>query len=101
MDKGPLTVPVVRVWDRAVRLLHWTLVISVALATLGLYTLFGLHQPAGYVALAAVLLRVMWGCFGSRYARFQQFVRAPAATWQYLRQLMAQREPFEQQKWPP
>lgn len=83
----------VRVWDGAVRVLHWTLVASVALSSLGLIAPFGVHQPAGYVALAAVLLRTIWGVLGSRYARFTQFVRTPRATLRYLRLLLAHREP--------
>jgi cytochrome b len=85
----------VKVWDGAVRLLHWTLVLSVAVATLSLWWLVGLHQPAGYVALAAVGLRLLWGCcFAPRagYARFAQFLRSPRATLAYLRQLRQGRE---------
>ena len=83
----------VRVWDRAVRLLHWTLVAAVALSALGLVALFGVHQPAGYVALAAVLVRSVWGGVGSRYARFAQFVRGPRAALRYARAVAAGREP--------
>ena len=81
------------VWDRAVRVLHWVLVGSVALSALGLVALFGVHQPAGYVALAVVAVRVAWGCFGSRYARFGQFVRAPRAAWRYALAVAQHREP--------
>lgn len=87
----------VRVWDLAVRLLHWMLVASVALSWI---TTFGWasvpgpwHQPAGYVALAVVALRVPWGFVGSRYARFAQFVRSPRRTWSYLRNVVARAEP--------
>lgn len=83
----------VRVWDRAVRLLHWTLVVSVAASAIGIVAWFGMHQPAGYVALAAVLLRLVWGWVGSRYARFAQFVRGPRAALQYARQVARGREP--------
>lgn len=82
-----------RVWDRAVRALHWVLVGAVALSALGLVALFGVHQPAGYVALAAVVLRIVWGVRGSHYARFAQFVRGPRAAWRYARAVAARREP--------
>ena len=86
------------VWDRVVRLAHWTLVASVALAWLStiaaLAAIGRWHQPVGYLALAAVLLRALWGIAGpNRYARFAQFVRAPRATWAYARDLLAHREP--------
>jgi cytochrome b len=85
--------PPLRVWDRAVRALHWVLVGAVALSALGLVALFGVHQPAGYVALAAVGLRLVWGVVGTRYARFAQFVRGPRAAWRYARAVAANREP--------
>ena len=85
--------PTLRVWDRAVRALHWVLVGAVALSALGLVALFGVHQPAGYVALAAVVLRIVWGLVGTHYARFAQFVRGPRASWRYARRVAAGREP--------
>lgn len=92
-DQPESTAVRVHVWDRAVRLLHWTLVGAVALAALGLVALFGVHQPAGYVALAAVLVRGVWGAVGSHYARFAQFVRGPRAALRYARAVAVGREP--------
>jgi cytochrome b len=83
----------VKVWDRAVRALHWALVGAVALAALSTLALPGAHKPAGYVALAVVVLRGVWGGVGSRYARFVQFVRGPRVTLRYLGLLAAHREP--------
>lgn len=79
--------PVVKVWDRPVRALHWTLVGAVALGWITTFVWFGAHQPVGWIALAAVVLRFAWGLVGSRYARFAQFVRAPRATLGYLRRM--------------
>ena len=93
------SVPALKVWSAAVRLLHWGLVASLAAATLGLWWLGGLHQPAGYVALAIVLSRLLWGVRGraragyDNYARFVQFVCPPQATLAYLRLLLLSREP--------
>jgi cytochrome b len=80
-------VPTVKVWDWPVRLLHWTLVGSIALGWLTTFLWFGAHQPVGWIALAAVALRLVWGFAGSRHARFAQFVRTPRATFVYLRQM--------------
>jgi cytochrome b len=86
----------VKVWDSPVRLLHWTLVAAVAAGgfstVAGAGVPSGWHQPAGYVALAAVALRLVWSCFGSRHARLG-FVRGPRATWGYARALVAGSEP--------
>lgn len=46
------------------RALHWTLVVLVALSSLALVDAVGiarLHQPAGYAALALVVVRLGWG----------------------------------------
>ena len=83
----------ITVWDRVVRCLHWTLVLSVIVSWACTEWFVRWHQPAGYVALAAVVVRLAWGLLGTRYARFAQFVRAPRATWSYTRSLWRHREP--------
>ena len=83
----------VKVWDRTVRVLHWSLVLAVAVAWLSTVRGFGAHQPAGYVALGAVLLRLLWGFVGNRHARFAQFVRPPGATLRYAAQHWRGRAP--------
>lgn len=86
-----------RVWDGVVRTLHWSLVLSVALAAL---TTLGwgsdLHQAAGYTAVVVVVLRLLWPWVGgarARHARLRSFVKAPRATLGYLRLVLARREP--------
>jgi len=74
----------VRVWDPFVRVFHWALAASFAVAWLSGEHGEGLHAAAGYVAGGLVLLRVGWGFIGPRYARFAQFVRSPASTVAYL-----------------
>lgn len=86
-----------RVWDRLLRSLHWLLAASIVTAwTSGHWQprwFDAVHHTAGYVAAAAVLLRLVWGFAGSRYARFAQFVRSPRATLVYAQQLRAGRAP--------
>ena len=83
-----------RVWDLAVRVLHWALVVSVALAWATTEWLVRWHQPVGYVASALVAARLAWGfAGGGRYARFAQFVRRPSSTWRYARLALRGREP--------
>lgn len=87
----------VRVWDALVRSLHWLLAAAVATAWTSGHFLSrwfdAVHHTAGYVVAGVVLLRLVWGFVGGRYARFAQFVRSPRATWIYARQLRAHREP--------
>ena len=82
-----------RIWDPAVRVLHWALAASFALGWATTEWLGDWHQPVGYAALAIVAARIAWGFAGSRYARFSQFVRGPRATLAYARQVLAGREP--------
>lgn len=74
------------VWDAPVRVAHWLMVISFA----GAY-LTGeaerwqlLHVTLGYTLAGLVVFRLLWGLFGSRHARFANFVRGPAAALRYL-----------------
>lgn len=85
--------PTVAVWDRLVRLLHWSLLLSLIVCWLGSFALPGVHQPAGYLALTLVAVRLWWGVVGSRYARFSDFVRGPRATWAYAHSVLQRREP--------
>ncbi len=85
--------PTVAVWDRLVRWLHWSLLLSLLVSWLGTVVIPGVHQPAGYLALALVAVRLGWGFAGSRYARFGQFVRGPRATWAYACAVLRRREP--------
>ena len=82
-----------RIWDPAVRVLHWALAASFALGWSTTEWLGPWHQPVGYAALAIVAARIVWGLAGPRYARFAQFVRGPRATLAYARQVLAGREP--------
>ena len=82
-----------RVWDPAVRILHWTLTGCFVLGWTTTEWLGQWHQPAGWAALAVVVARIAWGFAGPRYARFAQFVRGPARTLEYARRFLAGVEP--------
>src|SRR4051794_31269188 len=63
---------------RTARVLHWALVASTALAALSLVEALGLsalHRPAGYVAVAVLLLRVVWGVARRRAVTLSGVVR--------------------------
>lgn len=82
----------VKVWDPAVRIFHWSLVTSFAVAWLSGDELERLHIWAGYAAAALIAFRLVWGLAGSRYARFGQFVRPPADVAGYLGDMARGRE---------
>ena len=78
------------VWDLPVRLGHWLMVGGFALAWLtGDSETFRLvHVIAGATVLAVATFRLPWGFIGSRYARFVDFVRGPAAVKGYSLSLL-------------
>lgn len=83
----------VRVWDPLVRLLHWGLVAAFATAFIVEDELLGVHVWAGYLVLALLAVRIVWGFIGSRHARFSDFVRGPGAVLDYLKNLTNPRAP--------
>ena len=83
----------VKVWDRPVRLLHWSLAGSVALCWLTADELQSLHEVAGYAAAGLIGLRLVLGLAGTRYARFSQFIRSPKRTFRYASDTLHHKEP--------
>lgn len=69
------------VWDLPTRLFHWILVLCFAGAWLTaeseVWKLW--HVSFGYTMAVLLAFRLVWGVAGTRYARFRQFVKGPAA----------------------
>jgi cytochrome b len=80
------------VWDLAVRVLHWSLVLTVAAAWLTRHSPGRWHEWLGYATLAIVAARVAWGFLGRGHALFSDFVRGPRGTVAYARDVFAGRE---------
>jgi cytochrome b len=78
----------------ALRLFHWMLVISFALAAytgfLGRRNLLDFHIIGGAMAGALVAFRVIWGWLGPTYARFSSFPLSPRAMRQHLDEIFAE-----------
>ena len=89
--------PTARVWDIPVRVFHWLLValivVSFTTAQIG-GNAMRIHELSGFSILALVLFRVLWGIFGSTYARFSDFVRHPRQAIEYARSLRRGRSAF-------
>ena len=81
-----------RVWDPFIRIFHWGLVLSFAIAWLTRHSSENIHHWAGYFAAGLIGLRLIWGWLGTPYARFSQFVRDPATVWRYLLAILSGRE---------
>lgn len=71
------------IWDLPTRLFHWLFAFGfLAAAFIALVIgehgpLFPYHAIIGLVLLAMVILRIVWGLVGTRYARFGSFIYGP------------------------
>ncbi len=96
-DTGAARYGQVRVWDLFVRVFHWTLVLSITVAAVTGYLLgpswLRLHIASASLAIALVVVRIVWGLLGPGPARFSSFVRAPAVLLHHLRELLDGRAP--------
>lgn len=79
----------VHVWDRFVRVFHWTLVICILLNFIVLEEGETPHRWLGYLATALVCARIVWGFVGSRYARFSDFFPTPAKTVRHVQNVFS------------
>lgn len=93
-----------KVWEAPVRIVHWTIFVSVAvlcatgylignppfsapgevtgIPTLGLIRF--LHFMAGYVLLAAFIVRLYWGFMGNRFARWTTMIPWNLQKWRTI-----------------
>lgn len=79
-----------RVWDLPLRLFHWLLVASIALALVSAEEESALndwHILSGWVAGLLVAFRLVWGFVGGEHSRFMSFVK-PSALGGHLRELL-------------
>jgi cytochrome b len=77
-DAPAPSVRTIKTWDLGVRLFHWLLVASVALAFFSSEEESALstwHIPAGWVAAVLIAFRLIWGIVGGEHARFANLIR--------------------------
>ena len=79
------------VWDLPTRVFHWLLTaafvgaLGIALVADDDSSLFQIHMLLGLIATFLVILRVIWGIVGTRYARFGSFIFGPGELFSYMR----------------
>lgn len=78
------------VWDIAVRLFHWSLVLFFTIAYLTGDESEQWHAYSGYVVTVLIAFRIVWGFIGTKYARFSSFVFGPQTIWHYLASMLAE-----------
>ncbi|HEY9050771.1 MAG TPA: cytochrome b/b6 domain-containing protein [Gammaproteobacteria bacterium] len=79
----------IKVWDIAVRVFHWSLVMFFIISYLTGDELETIHAWSGYAVIGLILFRILWGFIGTRYARFSNFVYSPAEVKAYLKSLLS------------
>lgn len=79
----------VKVWDLSIRIFHWSLVASFTIAYLSGDELETLHAWFGYLIIALILFRIVYGFVGSKYARFSDFIYSPATVVSYVKTLFS------------
>lgn len=104
-----LTTETVYVWELPVRIVHWTIVLTIGVLTVtGLYihtpfvapppgdvtpsvmaTVRFVHELAGIAFTIAVGLRSYWSLVGNRYARWQAIVPHTRAQWRSMGEMLA------------
>lgn len=79
----------VLVWDVPTRVFHWVLVMSFcgAFLTAESERYRDIHVMLGYTLLGLIAFRLVWGFFGTRYARFRSFLFKPGELVAYVSSL--------------
>jgi len=86
----------VKVWDLPLRLFHWALVISIAVAFLSSEedsALNAWHVLSGWLAAILLVFRLLWGFIGGEHSRFSDFIRPSRITHHISGLLRGEREP--------
>lgn len=73
----------VKVWDPVVRIFHWSTVAIVFINTL-IFDEGDTHETLGYIVAGVLVVRILWGIVGTRYARFSNFFPTPARLREHL-----------------
>lgn len=86
------------IWDLPVRLCHWTFAASlttsfaIALLVDEHHPWFGLHVVSGLIAGFVLVLRIVLGLVGAKYARFFAFPIKPRLVVEYFRSVLLNRK---------
>lgn len=79
----------VAVWDPLVRLIHWSLAMTILLNGAFVEEESTTHEWVGYIALGFVGLRLVWALIGPGHARFSAFPPSPRRAVRHLKAMLA------------
>jgi cytochrome b len=92
-ERSEAAAKTVKVWDPVVRLFHWTVVLGCLLNLFVVESGETLHLWIGYAIAGVLVVRIVWGFVGTRYARFSDFLPFPSRLVPYLAALARGKEP--------
>ncbi|MGI1678466.1 MAG: cytochrome b/b6 domain-containing protein [Cellvibrionaceae bacterium] len=77
-----------RIWDLPTRIFHWSLVVCIGYSWWSAeYGELIWHQRCGYILLALIIFRILWGFWGSSTSRFGHFLHGPKTVFNYIKTL--------------
>jgi cytochrome b len=82
----------VKVWDPLVRICHW-FTVTVVLINSTILDEGSIHEFLGYSVAVLLVVRVVWGFIGSRYARFSTFFPTRAKLKEHVSELISASKP--------
>jgi len=86
---GRVSAREVAVWDPLVRLIHWSLALTILLDGVLVEDESKTHEWIGYIALGLIGLRLVWALIGPRHARFSAFPPSPARAMRHVQAMLA------------
>jgi len=78
------------IWDISTRVFHWLLVSLIIfqwVSTELFDDMIEAHMLGGYAVLAVIIFRILWGFFGTKYSRFNNFLYPPSEVQQYAKSI--------------
>ena len=85
-----VSVSSIKVWDRFVRLFHWSLALLFISAYLTSQTgMQNTHMIIGYVLTGLISARFLWGIIGTSHARFSSFIYSPKQIIDYIKSIFS------------
>ena len=83
----------IKVWDSLVRMFHWTVAGGVIANLTILRHAEDPHIYVGYMVVAALGVRLVWGLVAQGHARFTSFVPGPRGLLRYVAAMARRKEP--------
>jgi len=84
------------IWDLPLRLFHWLFALTI-FGCWGTHELgsdyIDWHMRLGYLALALLMFRLIWGVVGTKHSQFRHFMCSPQTIIHYLRSNLPQEPP--------